>query len=195
MSRSRRLFTVASLAAIAIITLAACSASPQSDAANTTSGTGAGLQPALDFQISVYQGEQVVGGQEVKFSQLFGKGKPVVLNLYAGLCPPCRLEMPDLQSAYQQYQDKILLFGLDVGPFVGLGSREDGQALLRKLAITYPAGTTFDSDVVRTYQVLGMPTTYFISPKGQVVQKWTGLLTRAKFTELVQALLAASAQS
>ncbi len=195
MSRSKRLFTLASLAVITMITLAACSASPQSDTANTTSRTGASLQPAPDFQISVYQGEQMLGGKEVKFSQLFGKGKPVVLNFYAGLCPPCRLEMPDLQSAYKQYQDKILLFGLDVGPFVGLGSRDDGRALLRELAITYPAGTTFDSGVVRAYQVLGMPTTYFISPKGEVVQKWTGLLTRAKFTELVEALLAASAQS
>ena len=89
----------------------------------------------------------------------------------------------------------MLMFGMDVGPFVGLGSREDGRLLLEELQVTYPAGTTFDASVVRDYQLLGMPTTYFIKPDGEIVSKWTGLLTKDKMVELVDALIAASSDA
>jgi thiol-disulfide isomerase/thioredoxin len=87
---------------------------------------------AFDFPISVYQGEGILGGKEVKFSQTLAQGKPVVLNFYAGLCPPCRLEMPDFEATYGKYRDRVIFFGLDIGPFIGLGSREEGQALLKE---------------------------------------------------------------
>lgn len=147
---------------------------------------------APDFRIIVYQGEDVLGGKEVRLSDLLAKGNPVVLNFWAGLCPPCRREMPDLQTVHEEYKDRVLLFGLDVGPFVGLGSREDGKALLKELEVTYPAGTTFDAEVVKVYKVLGMPSTFFIKPNGEIVQQWTGLLNKQKLEELVQGLLAAS---
>jgi thiol-disulfide isomerase/thioredoxin len=153
------------------------------------------LQLSADFAIAIYQGDGVVGGQEVHFSELFDQGKPVVLNLWAGLCPPCRLEMPDFQAVSEEYGNEIILFGLDVGPFTNLGSSEDGQALLQELGVTYPAGTTSDAQVVKEYGLIGMPTTYFIAPDGKVVQQWTGLLTQEKLAELVEDLLQASAGS
>src|SRR5918992_240986 len=143
---------------------------------------------APDFEITVYQGAGVLGGEKVMFSEVLAQGHPVVLNFWAGLCPPCRVEMPDLQEVHGKYQGRVLLFGLDVGPFVGLGSREDGQALLEELKVTYPTGTTFDANVVRDYQVLGMPTTLFIKPNGEVIRNWTGLLNQQKLEELVEEL-------
>ena len=154
-----------------------------------------GGKRAPDFKITVYQGEEVLGGKEIKLADLLAKGKPVVLNFWAGLCPPCRAEMPDLQAVSEEYQGQLLLFGLDVGPFVGLGSREDGQALLKELGVTYPAGTTFDAKVVGDYQILGMPTTFFIKPNGEIVEQWTALITKPKLKEQVEALLAASGQA
>lgn len=150
-----------------------------------------GRGQAPDFQISVYQGNDVLGGRELKFSDLLGK-QPVVLNFWAGLCPPCRAEMPDLQAMYNQDQGRLLLFGLDVGPFVGLGSREDGRRLLDELKVTFPAGTTSDAQVVRDYKLVGMPTTYFIKPDGTIHRQWTGLLNKKKLDELVSELVAAS---
>lgn len=61
------------------------------------------------------------------------------------MSPTCRVEMPDLQAVYEEFNEEIMLIGLDVGPFIGLGSREDGKALLQELEVTYPAGTTFES--------------------------------------------------
>lgn len=159
------------------------------ESSGTNRGSGA---PAPDFELAVYQGQETLGGEEVRLSELLSRGQPVVLNFWAGLCPPCRVEMPDLQSAYDQHQDQILLVGLDVGPFTNLGTREEGQALLRDLGVDYPAGTTFDDGIVERYSVLGMPSTYFITPEGQIVETWAGLLTEEKLNELIEELLAAS---
>lgn len=138
--------------------LAACGS------AATTSPADTGQPPAAratatelraDFDISLYRGQEVLGASELQFSGVFGQGKPVVLNFFAGLCPPCRVEMPDFQVVSSQYQHRVVIFGLDIGPFVALGSREDGKALVQELGITYPTGTTRDRKVVREYQEIG----------------------------------------
>ena len=111
------------------------------------------------------------------------------------VCPPCRAEMPGFQAVNDEYQDRIRLFGLDVGPFVGLGSEENGRALLNELSITYSAGTTSDADVVRQYELRGMPSTYFIMPDGRLFEVWTRLLTDDKLAEIIEEMLAASSES
>jgi len=176
-----------------ILALGACNGGTQSSYPSTPIDTSsASGRIASDFKITVYQGQNILGGEETTFFDLLGQGKPVVLNFWAGACPPCRAEMPDLQEAFTEYQDRVLLFGLDIGPFVGLGSRDSGRALLEELGISYPAGTTFDAAVVRDYQILGMPTTVFLQPTGEVFTTWTGLLNRDKATELIEGLLLAS---
>lgn len=150
---------------------------------------------AVDFQIVLYNGGGLVAEPETSFSELLSLGRPVVLNMWAALCPPCRLEMPDFQELSSEFGGKVSVLGLDVGPFTNLGTSEDGQDLIQELGITYPAGTTTDPSLVKEYQLLGMPTTYFIKPDGQIHRHWTGLLTADKLTELVQELLEASAGS
>lgn len=149
------------------------------------------LPPAPDIDIVLYQDQDVVGGDRVALSQLWERG-PVVLNFWAGLCPPCRAEMPDFQRVYDGRRDRFILIGVDIGPYIGLGSREDAKALLRDLRITYPAGTALDARAVRNYQILGMPTTVFITPQGRVLRKHIGLLTQEQMDRYVTELLEAS---
>jgi thiol-disulfide isomerase/thioredoxin len=142
-----------------------------------------------DLEIVVYQGEDILGGQTVRLSEILAQGKPVVLNMWAGLCPICRAEMPGLQRAYEKYEESVLIIGVDIGPFVGLGSEADARALLGELGITFPAGTTPDVSVLRDYQILGTPTTIFFQPDGEIVQQWSGRLTEVQLDEAIQALL------
>ncbi len=149
------------------------------------------LRPAPDIEVTMYQGQEEVGGEKIALSDLWEKKhQPVVLNFWAGLCPPCRAEMPDFQRLYEQPDRKFALIGVDIGPFIGLGSRDDARALLRQLKITYPTGTTFDIRTIRNYEILGMPTTVFITASGRIWRKHAGLLTfdqiMALSTELVR---------
>jgi thiol-disulfide isomerase/thioredoxin len=146
----------------------------------------------VDFKVNVYQREDILGGTEVNFSDIVAQGKPVVLNAWAGLCPPCRAEMPDLQAVHKEFGDHIILFGLDIGPFTALGNEEDARDLIKEIGVTYPAGNTDNPAVVNKFRVLGMPSTFFITPDGNVTRKWIGLLTESMLREMVTELIAAS---
>ncbi len=147
---------------------------------------------AADFSLTLYQGTDVLGGEELKFSDVFSQDKPVVLNFWAGLCPPCRAEMPSFQNVYHKLGDQFILLGLDIGPFVGLGSNEDARTLLQELSITYPAGTTADSSVVAVYSIRGMPTTVFLTADRTIFEVHTGILTEGTLREKVERLIQAS---
>jgi hypothetical protein len=97
--------------------------------------------------------------------------------------------MPDLQEFNEEFQDRALLLGVDLGQFTGLGNASDAKELLADLAVTYPAGFTSDSAVIRNYQILGMPTTIFIDREGQIFSKWTGALNRTVLVEKTQGML------
>ena len=101
-----------------------------------------------DLEFSMYQGSEEVGGSNLKFAQMFPAEKPVVLNFWAGLCPICRVDMPIYQQIYEQPQEEIIFLGLDIGPFVRLGSHQDARSLLRELDITYPAGYVHNRDAM-----------------------------------------------
>lgn len=154
----------------------------------------ASLRPAPDIEITMYQGAAEVGGSTIALSSLWeNTGRPVILNFWAGLCPPCRAEMPDFQRLYDERgQSGFTLIGVDIGPFIGLGSRDEGRALLRELGVTFPAGTTFDVRTVRNYEILGMPTTVFITSDGRILRKHAGLLTRGQMTAFAEELVRAS---
>jgi len=116
-----------------------------------------------------------------------------VLNDFAGLCPPCRMELPDFQQlSIGSAKDKFILIGVDVGSFVGLGSRDDGRALLRELKITFPAGTILSADEFRRNGIVGMPTTVFITAGGKIFRKYTGSLTRDQMSTFLGELMKAS---
>jgi len=166
---------------------------PTAAAGTDVSGFPAGeTRPAPDFTFEAYQGADLVGGESVQFSQILAAGKPVVLNFWAAQCPPCRVEMPEFDHAWQAARDRVLLVGLDVGPLINLGTRAEGQALAEELGVTYPVGTTSDATVMQRYQVLGMPSTVFITAQSQISRQWTGILDEASTTEFINELVQAS---
>ena len=175
---------VLTIASIACGSGSSSSVNPFNDDGPTGSGD---LAP--DFSITMFQGQDVVGGQEVNLHDLVGE-KPIILNFWAGLCPPCRAEMPDLQEFSDKFEDRALVLGIDLGQPFGLGSKQDAQELLDELGVTYPAGFTDDVNVVRAYEVLGMPTTVFIDAQGEIFTKWTGALNSEVLEEKTLEMLA-----
>ena len=186
--RRRRLPWLPLLGVLALLLAAACNRGSDDDGGGA-SAAAADLPRVGDLNLA-YQTGGGLTAERMQFSAVLDHGKPVVLNFWAGLCPPCRAEMPEFQEVYDEYSDRILMLGIDLGPFTGLGNSDQGRALLSELGVSYPAGTTEDADVVAHFQVLGMPTTLFVTADGGVVAKWTGILTKEKLVEHVEELLA-----
>jgi len=181
------------VAFLAVLQVACGGISTSELASNSTADAGprakaeSASDSVSDFPITVYTGADTLGGSEITFSDI--KGQPVVLNFWAGLCPPCRAEMPDLQEFYDEFQDRTVMIGIDVGQFTGLGDEDDANNLLEALKITYPTGFTSERAVMRDYGVVSMPTTVFITSKGQVFRKWSGALNREKLAEITNEML------
>ncbi len=179
--RSRILAAVASCTLL----LTACGALPSPSSSATTS-TGPG-----DFRLVAYQGTEVFGGKQSHFAAVFDQGKPVVLNFWAGLCPPCRAEMPGFQKVSTELSGRVLFVGIDIGPFVDLGNHQDAVNLYTQLGIHYPLAYAVDSAPLQIYRVQGMPTTVFLSSSGRVVDQETGILTEDQLRTIIQKKLLA----
>ena len=153
-------------------------------AAKATGETASLLENAPEFEFSLYQGDDVLGGRILSLSDL--QGKPLVLNFWAASIPPSRIEMPNMQGFYVEYGDSVNLLGLDVGPFATGDSHQDAINLLSQLNITYPAGYPLDENVMSKSKIIGLPTTFFITADGKTFKKWTGALNRDKLVEITE---------
>ena len=182
-----RLSIVLGLIVLGLLVLAACGGVQEPDGRPE-----AGLAANLDFPISLYRGDDRLGrlgATEINLSDLF-QGKPVVLNFWAGLCPPCRAEIPDFQRFHEEYGDRVILLGVDAGPFTGLGSNQAGMDLIEELGVSYPVGSTTDANIMREYRVLSMPSTIFMTRDGEIFRNWGMILDEAKLVEIAEEMLA-----
>lgn len=98
------------------------------------------------------------------------RGKPIILNFWATWCPPCRAEMPSMQRAHETVTDEgISVIAVNVG--------EDAETIARFLSKTdvdFPIPMDLDSEVVQSYPVKGLPTTFVIDPEGRLVYSAAG---------------------
>ena len=182
---SGRLPILALLVAALLLLVAGCNNGATDPEA---SGEAESRDKVEDFKIGLYQGQEQLGSAEISLSDL--QGKPVVLNYWAGLCPPCRAEMPEFQEFGDEYEGKVTLIGVDLGQYLGLGSRENAQELLAELGVTYPAGFTDDGAIVEAHRVFGLPTSIFVTADGDLHKKWDGVLNKDKLSEIAEEMLA-----
>ena len=149
------------------------------------------------FALIAYQGAEQLGGTSVEFADVkaHAAGKPIVLNFWGGTCPPCRAEMPGFQNVYERHADDILMLGVDVGPFLGLGTRSSARQLLDELGITYPTAYASDRDPIAQFGITGLPSTYFFDGNGNLVSSRGGFIDERALENRVRELIGTSAAS
>ena len=122
---------------------------------------------------------QDLQGKQVSLQQL--QGKPVVINMWATWCAPCRREMPVLQQAQQNHPhiQFVLLNQGEKAPVV--------SAYLQKNQIQLSNVWLDEAMQARTvlpYQ--GLPSTYFLNQQGEVVAHSLGELTPDQVQQYLQ---------
>lgn len=126
---------------------------------------------------------QTLDGRTVRLSDY--RGQVVLLNTWATWCPPCRDEMPDLEAYYRQHQvDDFVVLAVNSQESAGTVA-----AFLEEHDFTFPVLMDPGGVVMRDYDVLGLPTSFFIDREGVVRGVWTGKLSPARLKELVDPLL------
>ena len=112
------------------------------------------------------------------------RGKPVVLNFFASWCGPCIREMPALQATWELYKGRVHFVGVTFND-----RREAAKGILDRTGVAYPAA--FDpsmSDLAFDYAVRVMPTTFFIGPDGNLVERKDGEISEVQLQSVIDRL-------
>jgi peroxiredoxin len=108
------------------------------------------------------------------------KGKVVLLNFWATWCPPCRKEMPDLETLYRRFGPQgLVILGIDdeeadkVKPFVA------------QQGITYPVLLDRGRKVNTLFGIAGIPKTFVYDREGKIVAQSIDMRTQKQFLEML----------
>ena len=136
-------------------------------------------QPAPDFTLPVLDADE-----ELTLSDY--RGTPVVLNVWASWCPPCRIELPLLERGSNEYAASGV-------QFIGLDIQDTEAAALstvRRFGLTYPNVRDARGQTAVDWGIVGLPVTFFIDRDGFVVRRAVGALTSEKLAIAVEELIA-----
>ena len=108
-----------------------------------------------------------INGNEVSFTQF--KNQTVFLNFWATWCPPCIAEMPDIDDLYQKKGSEVsfVMISLDE-------NRIKAKEFVERKGYDFPI-YYLKTGLPKTYSTSSIPTTYVISPAGQMVVENHGM--------------------
>ena len=124
---------------------------------------------AYDFTL------QDLDGHSHTLSQF--RGQPVIINFWATWCAPCRIEMPELQAAYERYQDNglvILAVDNDESPDAVRAFFHD------EMDLTFTPLLDDGAEISDLYSVFNFPSTYFVNAEGEITAIHFGPMTESQ---------------
>jgi len=123
---------------------------------------------ARDFTLSLLPAAGETGDAKTTLSDL--KGKVVFLNFWATWCPPCREEMPSMNSLYNRYKDK----GFEMLAVNGMEAAQTVSDFRDAFNLVFPILLDSDGKVTSSYGVQAIPSTFLINREGQIVVRFVG---------------------
>jgi thiol-disulfide isomerase/thioredoxin len=111
------------------------------------------------------EANQLLGGETSAFRARLAAlhGHPVIVNVWASWCGPCRYEFPAYQKVAVDFGRRIAFFGIDEKDHNG-----PAASFLKQFPVTYPSYTDPDAQILssmRTYT--GTPQTFFFNAAGK----------------------------
>ena len=123
----------------------------------------------------------LVAGEPVKLSDL--RGKPLLVNVWAQWCGPCRTEAPFLKRIADEASGKLTLLGIDVAD----PRPQDAVAFASEQGWRYPQVADPDKLVMKPLGLVGPPATAFVTADGELRYVHVGPFTSyAEVTKLVR---------
>ena len=151
---------------------------------DSTLKTAEPIQPGLEMPNFTFPD---INGKEVSLSD--HRGKVVLVNVWATWCPPCRQEMPSMQSLYEKFKGEkfeILAVSIDSE------GREAVTPFMQKMNLTFPALLDPGETIRSLYGITGVPESFIIDKQGILVEKIIGPINWATpevfsfFKDLIQ---------
>ena len=109
------------------------------------------------------------------------RGVPVVVNVWASWCAPCRTEMPLLQDAAKAFAGRATI--------LGVATKDDPDAARRfmdEIGISYPNVFDVSGEIRVALRLSAYPTTYFFNAKGELWARVTGGISEQRLAALIE---------
>jgi thiol-disulfide isomerase/thioredoxin len=123
----------------------------------------------------------LLGGGNLKFGDLVGKNKVVLVNFWATWCGPCRREIPHLTALHKQFKDKgVEIIGLTIEDEQLEGSRV--EMFVRQFSMDYRIGFSPRKMFFLFNNANGgnptapIPQTFIFGKDGRIVDSVPGLI-------------------
>src|SRR6202163_1925685 len=106
--------------------------------------------------------------------------KVVLVNFWASWCPPCRKEMPDLETLYSQFKEEGLVI-------LAISDEDAGKVrpFVAGQKVTYPILLDPGGRVHELFEVQGIPKTFIYDRNGKLVSQSIDMRTRKQFLEML----------
>lgn len=126
---------------------------------------------------------ETAGGAPVRLSDY--KGKKVILNFWTTWCPPCKAEMPHLQTFYEENrQDEVEILSINLTQLDhGLKTI---QNFIDNYQLTFPVALDKKDIVGQMYEIMTIPTTFFIDENGVIQQKIIGPMDKESMKQAIE---------
>jgi cytochrome c biogenesis protein CcmG/thiol:disulfide interchange protein DsbE len=171
---------------VAALLVAACAGPTATSSPTSPSSTVAGSSgtaPAVAPGALRVAMDGFAGGPRFTLPDDLG-GKPLVLNVWASWCKPCRTEMPVFQAVSLQLQDRVGFLGVDY-----LDQQDAARRLVAETGVTYPLAADPRGLAGAKLGVTGLPTTMFIGADGVVRGRRVGELNASRLRDAIRSYL------
>lgn len=144
-------------------------------------GGGDSLRPLTDGDPAPAWGARTLAGDSVDVATA---DRPLLVNIWATWCVPCREEMPALQQLHEELSDEVRIVAVTID---GAGASAAVRQFLDEYGITFPIVHDPAERVTRVFRTTGVPESFLIAD-GRIAKRWRGPLTRDGAAEAVRAL-------
>lgn len=158
----------------AVVVLALAALMPACTPADGSgSANGEGGPPARGAQVGAIAPDLESRGLDGQAVSLSGqRGSPVLLNVWATWCHPCRDEIPVLEALHREHAPHGLkVVGVSIDD---AGRTADIRRFASEFGVTYTIWHDPDQHVMPSFSVIGVPTTFLIDREGRLVWRKTG---------------------
>ena len=108
-------------------------------------------------------GAEALDGDSITLADL--RGTPLLLNLWATWCVPCRTEMPELQEISEKYEGSLEVIGVSIDQ---PGTQEAVRGFLADVGADFRILLDPEQRAVRSFTTVGVPETFLVDSEGVV---------------------------
>ena len=127
--------------------------------------------------VSLFDDNIIINSKDIK-------NKKILINFFASWCTPCKIEHPLFFELANDYPNLYIL------GFNHKDKKEDATKYLNNDGNPYDfVGVDLDGMIALEFGVFGLPETFLINEKGEIIYKFMGPLTKKIIKDEIQPLL------